>query len=67
MSKIDYYELNYTDYEGIYITRVADDGYLNQENFNGLRVVKLSDYENLLAECKELRSGVTYLQKDEFV
>ena len=55
MKNVDYYVLNYYDYEGIRISRVADDGYLLQSEFDGELMVKLSDYRRLLNTYNELK------------
>jgi hypothetical protein len=63
MKNIDYYILNYYDYEGIRISRVADDDYLLQSEFDGELMVKLTDYRRLLNQYNELKFRMDGLEK----
>lgn len=63
MKKVDYYNLEYHYYEGIYITRVADDGYITQSDFDGVQMVKVCDYEELLSKYEELKFRIEGLDK----
>jgi len=52
--KVDYYTLEFGSYyEGLSITRDADDGHLDQSSFHNVKVVKLSDYESLFNEVNK--------------
>lgn len=63
MIKVDYYTLTYYDYEGLRISRVADDGYLLQSDFDGELMVKLTDYRRLLNQYNELKFRMDGLEK----
>lgn len=63
MKNVDYYILNYYDYEGIRISSVADDGYLLQSEFDGEMMVKVSDYKRLLNAYNELHFIMEQLEK----
>lgn len=53
-TKVDYYTLEFGSYyEGLSISRDADDGRLDQSSFNNVKLVKLSDYEALLSEVNK--------------